>query len=259
MIILVYVLFLCQNRHPNRSPHPTTDTAGSRVDPSGTSNRVDTSGNSRLDPSGTARVDMTGASKADTPRSSRFDPSGTSRFDTSRLDVPSGRPKRVEETIINPVIRNRKSDTEVREIVNPAITKETVIEENREQKVTAVDRELHQDHYQTRVQPVIDKKVLPEEHVHRTVPVEYREHKHNKREEIRRALEEEVSVLFFFEGSICTYLIMPHSVLDFNRHERFCPRNISSSRARLLLVNIITTMCTRLCNLSLSGRLSSPL
>ncbi|KAF8463081.1 hypothetical protein BDZ91DRAFT_732453 [Kalaharituber pfeilii] len=101
----------------------------------------------------------------------------------------------VDETvIIQPVIHSeRKADTEVREVVNPAITKEVVIEENREKKVTAVDRELHQDHYQTRVQPVLDKKILPEEHVHRSLPVEYKERKHHKQEEIRRALEEERS------------------------------------------------------------------
>ena len=97
---------------------------------------------------------------------------------------------------IDPLISaERKSDTEVREIVNPAITKETVIKENRETTITAVDRELHQDHYQTRVQPVIDKQILPEEHLHKQAPVEYKEHKHHKGEEIRRALEEEVSIL----------------------------------------------------------------
>lgn len=102
---------------------------------------------------------------------------------------------RAGESFVDPLIRaERKSDTEVREIVNPAITKETVIEENRETTITAVDRELHQDHYQTRVQPVIDKQVLPEEHLHKQAPVEYKEHKHHKSDEIRRALEEEVSL-----------------------------------------------------------------
>lgn len=60
-----------------------------------------------------------------------------------------------------------------------------------------MDRELHQDHYQTRVQPVIDKQILPEEHLHRQAAVEYKEHKHHKEDEIRRALEEEVSLTLF--------------------------------------------------------------
>lgn len=101
---------------------------------------------------------------------------------------------RVDENFADSYLsqNDRKSDTEVREIVNPAITKETVIEENRETTITAVDRELHQDHYQTRVQPIVDRQVLPEEHIHRKMPLEYKERKHHKEEEIRRALDEEV-------------------------------------------------------------------
>lgn len=89
-------------------------------------------------------------------------------------------------------IRNdRHSDTEVREIVKPAITKERIIEENRERVITAVDKEIHQDHYQTRIQPIVDKQVLPEEHHHRAIPVAVKEHKHGKEREIERALEAE--------------------------------------------------------------------
>lgn len=86
---------------------------------------------------------------------------------------------------------DRHSDTEVREIVKPAITKERIIEENREVVVTAIDRELHQDHYQTRIQPIVDKQILPEEHHHRAVPVAVKEHKHHKEADIARALEHE--------------------------------------------------------------------
>jgi len=86
---------------------------------------------------------------------------------------------------------DRHSDTEVREIVKPAITKERVIVENHEHTITAIDRELHQDHYQTRIQPIVDKQVLPEEHHHRAVPVAVKEHKHHKEAEIQRALETE--------------------------------------------------------------------
>ncbi|RPB22789.1 hypothetical protein L211DRAFT_788094 [Terfezia boudieri ATCC MYA-4762] len=117
--------------------------------------------------------------------------SGRAIGETSR--VP-GEAVKVICADIDPLIRaERKSDTEVREVVNPAITKETVIKENRETTITAVDRELHQDHYQTRVQPVVDRQILPEEHLHKQAPVEYKEHRHHKGDEIRRALEEERS------------------------------------------------------------------
>ena len=95
------------------------------------------------------------------------------------------------EAVISPA--TRRSDTEVREIVKPAITREVIREENREHLTTAVDRELHQDHYQTRVQPIIDRQVLAEEHKHRAMPVVYKEHRHNKEKEIERAIEEERS------------------------------------------------------------------
>lgn len=133
--------------------------------------------------------------------STTWDASGRDASYRNTVDMPNNvhgetmRITRVDENFSDPWLSrsDRKSDTEVREIVNPAITKETIIEENREQTITAVDRELHQDHYQTRVQPIVDKQVMPEEHVHRQMPVEYKELKHHKEEEIRRALEEEVS------------------------------------------------------------------
>lgn len=77
--------------------------------------------------------------------------------------------------------------------MNPAITKEKILQEERERKTIAIDKELHQDHYQTRIQPVIDKKILAEEHKHHIVPVEYREHHHNKKADIARLIEKEVS------------------------------------------------------------------
>ncbi|KAI5780355.1 hypothetical protein DFH27DRAFT_341322 [Peziza echinospora] len=132
---------------------------------------------------------------------------GDSRYDSSRAAAAAadtttgGQPTShhkhttVDGSDASQFVGNRKSDTEVREIVNPAVTKEVVLEENREEKTTAIDRELHQDHYQTRVQPVVDKKILSEEHMHRAAPVEYRERKHSKESEadIKRALEEERS------------------------------------------------------------------
>lgn len=96
-----------------------------------------------------------------------------------------------KEAVKEFIRHDRHSDTEVREIVKPAITKERIIEENHERIVTAVDKEVHQDHYQTRIQPIIDNQVLAEEHHHRAIPVAVKEHKHGKEREIERALEAE--------------------------------------------------------------------
>lgn len=117
------------------------------------------------------------------------------RHDRERVDTRTGIEGRPHGNahIDSAIVRERKAETEIHEIVKPAITKEIVIEENREQTTTAINRELHQDHYQTRIQPIVDRKVLAEEHVHRSMPVEYKEHKHKNEAEIRRALEEEHS------------------------------------------------------------------
>lgn len=44
--------------------------------------------------------------------------------------------------------------TDVDETVNPAVTSETVKPHRHEETTEAVDREVHQDHYHTTVQPV---------------------------------------------------------------------------------------------------------
>ncbi|KAH0610618.1 uncharacterized protein H6S33_012145 [Morchella sextelata] len=89
------------------------------------------------------------------------------------------------------ISRDKKHDTEVREAFNPAVTKEVIIPKETEETTIAVDRELHQRHYQTRVQPIEDKEVLPEEHRHQVMPVETRVTKDVDEDLVRRRLEEE--------------------------------------------------------------------
>lgn len=48
----------------------------------------------------------------------------------------------------------------------PAVEHEHVQPERREKEYVAVDQERHQDHYQTKVQPIQDSEVLPEQHHH---------------------------------------------------------------------------------------------
>lgn len=103
------------------------------------------------------------------------------------------------ETTANPEIpgsfdssRDKKHDTEVRETFHPAVTKEIIIPKETEETTIAVDRELHQGHYQTRVQPIEDKEVLEEEHRHNILPVENRIQRAVDDELVRRRLEEEV-------------------------------------------------------------------
>lgn len=80
----------------------------------------------------------------------------------------------------------------MRETFSPAVTKEVIIPKETEETTIAVDRELHQGHYQTRVQPIEDKEILDEEHRHNILPVEQRIQRDVDDDLVRRKLEEEV-------------------------------------------------------------------
>lgn len=57
--------------------------------------------------------------------------------------------------------------------------------------MSAVDREVHQDHYHTSVQPVHHQETLPEDHQHNAVPIEHRSFEHDNSDNVTRRLEEE--------------------------------------------------------------------
>ena len=77
------------------------------------------------------------------------------------------------------------------EKVAPAVVNETVVKQRHEEATTAIDREIHQDHYHTTIQPVKDREVLPEKHAHNIVGVETREHVHGDTEAVKARLEQE--------------------------------------------------------------------
>lgn len=56
--------------------------------------------------------------------------------------------------------KDGKHKTTVDQDVNAAVTEEHVKPTQHENVTTAVDREVHQDHHQTRVQPVLAKETL---------------------------------------------------------------------------------------------------
>lgn len=77
------------------------------------------------------------------------------------------------------------------EKVAPAVVNETVTKQRHEEATTVIDREIHQDHYHTTVQPVLDREVLPEKHAHNIVGVETREHVHGDSDAVKARLEQE--------------------------------------------------------------------
>lgn len=82
--------------------------------------------------------------------------------------------------------------TDVDEVVNPAVTSETVKPHRHEETTEAVDREVHQHHYHTTVQPVSHQEVIPEKHTHNLAPQVQKEFHHDNQEETRRNVESEL-------------------------------------------------------------------
>lgn len=66
--------------------------------------------------------------------------------------------------------------TDVEEFVNPAVTWETVKPHRHEITTEAVDREVHQHHYHTTVQPLNHSVTLPERHHHNLLPMKHVTH-----------------------------------------------------------------------------------
>jgi hypothetical protein len=96
---------------------------------------------------------------------------------------------------------NRNHSTEVDEVVGPAVTKETVKPHTHEERQEAVDREVHQHHYHTTVQPIAHQERLPEKHVHNQAPVEHREIRHEQHD---RAKDSVAADLAAFKSSSTT-------------------------------------------------------
>jgi len=59
--------------------------------------------------------------------------------------------------------------------VNPAVEHETIKKEHETVEDVVIDKEKHQHHYQTTVQPLEDREVLPTQHEHEQVATEVRE------------------------------------------------------------------------------------
>lgn len=84
--------------------------------------------------------------------------------------------------------RDGKHDTTIHETIDPAVTNEHITRTQHENVTKAVDREVHQDHYHTSVQPIKDKEILLEQHTHNLAGVEQRNFKHGDDSHIRDCL-----------------------------------------------------------------------
>jgi len=83
---------------------------------------------------------------------------------------------------------NRGHHTTVEEHVQPAVVHETIKPHRHEEATQAVDREVHQDHFHTTVQPLTHQEVLPEKHTHNILPVEHREFNHENEQQTKERI-----------------------------------------------------------------------
>jgi hypothetical protein len=87
--------------------------------------------------------------------------------------------------------RDGKHKTTVEQDVNAAVTEEHVKPHEHETVLTAVDREVHQDHHQTRIQPIQAKETLAETSKHVMAPTVHKTFDHTNEAETRQKLEAE--------------------------------------------------------------------
>lgn len=78
-------------------------------------------------------------------------------------------------------------ETSVEQHMNPVVTHETIKPTLHEEVHKNVEKDIHQDHYRNKVQPIQDREVIPEKHVHNQAGVIEREYDNSNREAVERA------------------------------------------------------------------------
>jgi len=73
------------------------------------------------------------------------------------------------------------------------VVNENIVQKRHEEAQTVIDREVHQDHYHTSLQPVKDREVLPEKHAHQMMGAEERHLQHGNPESVKARLEQEAA------------------------------------------------------------------
>lgn len=93
---------------------------------------------------------------------------------------------------VNKITSRTGHRTDVDENVMPSVTSETVKPHRHEETTEAVDREVHQHHYHTTVQPISHREQLPEQHSHNLAPQVNREYRHGNEAETQQRVKSEL-------------------------------------------------------------------
>lgn len=96
------------------------------------------------------------------------------------------------KAVVNDIMhKNDHHDTKVHEKVAPAVVHEEIEPQVINETQVAIDREVHQDHFHTSVQPIKDREVLPETHTHKVAGVEHKEIRHGDNSHVQERLARE--------------------------------------------------------------------
>lgn len=86
-----------------------------------------------------------------------------------------------------------KHRTTVDEDVRRAVADEHVRPHQHEEITTAVEKEIHQHHHHTTVQPITVQDALPEKHVNKALPVEHKSFDHANERDLAAALDRDAA------------------------------------------------------------------
>lgn len=95
--------------------------------------------------------------------------------------------EKVNPALQNPALEDKTVTKDVD--VAPAVEHETIKKEHETREETVIDKERHQHHYHTTVQPLKDREVLPTEHNEEQVLTEVQEYNHDDGEDIKRDVD----------------------------------------------------------------------
>jgi hypothetical protein len=70
----------------------------------------------------------------------------------------------------------------------PAVEHETIQKQHEQREQTVIDKERHQDHYKTTVQPLKDREVMPEKHHYEQAGIQHRHFDHDRENDAREML-----------------------------------------------------------------------
>ncbi|KAL2206221.1 hypothetical protein CC79DRAFT_1322701 [Sarocladium strictum] len=100
---------------------------------------------------------------------------------------------KAKQTISSFMSHNNEHKTSVDQDQRAAITEEHVRPQRHEEVTTAIDKEIHQDHHQTIIQPIKHTEQLAEKHTHNAAPVQHKTFEHDKLDDAKAMQDADVA------------------------------------------------------------------